>query len=49
MLVYDGNGVIQAFPQELTATSGFPSVGLPGAMRRKNSEAGVFLARRGDD
>ncbi|THH28511.1 hypothetical protein EUX98_g5680 [Antrodiella citrinella] len=34
------------------AASAFPSTGLlrgGGGMRRKNSEAGVFLARRGDD
>lgn len=28
---------------------GFPSVGFTGGLRRKNSEAGVFLARRGDE
>lgn len=49
MLVSDENGVIQAYPQDATPTNGFPSVGLSGAMRRKTSEAGVFLARRGDD
>lgn len=31
------------------SNGGFPSAGLPGAMRRKNSEAGVFLANRGDE
>ncbi|GJE96366.1 hypothetical protein PsYK624_125610 [Phanerochaete sordida] len=30
-------------------SGGFPSVGFSGGMRRKNSEAGVFLARRGDE
>ncbi|EKM56322.1 uncharacterized protein PHACADRAFT_253390 [Phanerochaete carnosa HHB-10118-sp] len=29
--------------------NGFPSVGFSGGLRRKNSEAGVFLARRGDE
>lgn len=34
---------------EAKPAGGFPSVGLPGGIRRKNSEAGVFLARRGDE
>lgn len=28
--------------------NGFPTVGFSGGLRRKNSEAGVFLANRGD-
>ena len=34
---------------EQSKTTGFPSTGLRGGMSRKNSEAGVFLARRGDN
>lgn len=36
-------------PQLTPSNSGFPSAGLPGAMRRNKSEAGVFLANRGDE
>lgn len=36
-------------PKTHLSTGGFPSAGLPGAMRRKNSEVGVFLANRGDE
>ncbi|KAI0784075.1 hypothetical protein C8Q75DRAFT_810416 [Abortiporus biennis] len=44
--------VIDPFPSGgFDKSDGFPSVGLvaPGRMSRKNSEAGVFLARRGDE
>lgn len=40
----------QDFPTTKLSNGGFPSTGLRGpGMHRKNSEAGVFLARRGDE
>ncbi|TCD71007.1 ATP-dependent DNA helicase sgs1 [Steccherinum ochraceum] len=39
---------VEAFVDRTAPSAGFPSTGLRGGMSRKNSEAGVFLARRGD-